>query len=98
MASPEATLKIAQDRLQEHILRIKNCFSDEQQVADQVERACDLILDVAQQFGVTIAHENEAVILKSDATSLESEYRKNLVTRTDYQTGITRLKHRVLDL
>ncbi len=78
--------------------QIEACFTRADIVTDQIERACDLVLDFTKQFGVEEQHRLKAISHKSDVADLLLRERKGELKPEEFRAESAQLRHRVLEL
>lgn len=77
---------------------IEACFTEGDSAADQIGRACDLMLDFAKQFGVDERHRVEAVLQKGALNELLARERTHELSNEDFRTASAKIRRQVLEL
>ena len=98
--SDAVPVKLQQTResIQRAVGHIERCFTAGDTVADQVGRACDLLLDFSKQFGVDQRHRHEAITLKGTLNDLVARERAQEITNDDFRTESAGIRRRALEL
>jgi ABC-2 type transport system ATP-binding protein len=91
-------LRQTHESIQHTVEQIETCFTSAHEVMDQLERACDLVLNFTKQFGVDPQHRIDAISHKSSALQLHTQWRSGALSRGDFQAEEAQLRQRVLQL
>jgi ABC-2 type transport system ATP-binding protein len=91
-------VKQTRDSIRRAVDQIESCFTSADIVTDQIERACDLVLDFTKQFGVDYQHRIKAISAKNDVADLLLRERQGELTPGEFQLECAQLRRRVLEL
>jgi len=91
-------LQQTRESIQRAVEQIESCFTAGDTVADQVGRACDLLLDFSKQFGVDQRHRHEAITLKGTLNDLMARDRAQVITNEEFRTESAGIRRRSLEL
>jgi ABC-2 type transport system ATP-binding protein len=91
-------LQQTRESIQSTVDQIEACFIEGDSAADQIGRACDLLLEFARQFGVDDKHRREAILQKSMFNDLLSRDRMEQLTSEQLRTESVKIRLRVLEL
>ncbi|HMO03707.1 MAG TPA: ABC transporter ATP-binding protein [Kiritimatiellia bacterium] len=77
---------------------IRDCFTDDATVADQVGRACKRLMDLAKRYSLEQRIVIDTYLPRRDAAVLEGDFRRGIITPSDYAVQSRILMKRVLEL
>jgi TIR domain len=78
--------------------QIEACFTSTDITADEIERACDLVLDFTKQFGVEDQHRRAAIFYRTYVANLLSRERRGELKPEEFRLEREQLRRDVLAL